>query len=268
MSAGEFHLPAAFDLTATFLLAITGTLAGMRRHYDIIGVFAVAFATALGGGLIRDGVFISAGPPVAITDVYYLPLVTVAVLATVLVGRFVPAVRRILSVVPTPNTETVSSSNEQQRTPSREKTASDAQLVFACIRFEHHLTKTYALILSLVDALGLGIYAVVVVQKSLNRGLPIGSAIFVGRSTRWEAVSLRDVLTREVPLLFKPGQFYALTAVMGSVVFVALVVLGRTDVQHSALMAIGVTFLLRLLAIRFDWQSPSLKWNESETGKS
>ena len=69
MLTGEFHLPAAFDLTATFLFAITGTLAGMRRHYDIIGVFAVAFATALGGGLIRDGVFISAGPPVAITDV-------------------------------------------------------------------------------------------------------------------------------------------------------------------------------------------------------
>ena len=49
MLTSEFHLPAAFDLTATFLFAITGTLAGMRRHYDIIGVFALAFATALGG---------------------------------------------------------------------------------------------------------------------------------------------------------------------------------------------------------------------------
>jgi hypothetical protein len=46
--AGEFQLPITFDLTATFLFAVTGALAGMRRHYDIIGVFALAFATALG----------------------------------------------------------------------------------------------------------------------------------------------------------------------------------------------------------------------------
>ena len=95
---GEFHLPVAFDLTATFLFAITGALAGMRRRYDIIGVFALAFATALGGGLVRDGSFYLLGPPVAITEVYYLPLVTLAVLLTILIGRFVPAVRRILSV--------------------------------------------------------------------------------------------------------------------------------------------------------------------------
>ncbi len=67
MLTEEFLLPVTFDLTATFLFAITGTLAGMRRHYDIIGVFALAFVTALGGGLIRDGIFISAGPPVGVT---------------------------------------------------------------------------------------------------------------------------------------------------------------------------------------------------------
>ena len=39
----------AFDLTATFLFAVTGTLAGMRRGYDIIGVFALAFVTAVEG---------------------------------------------------------------------------------------------------------------------------------------------------------------------------------------------------------------------------
>ncbi|HEX5020091.1 MAG TPA: TRIC cation channel family protein [Candidatus Binatia bacterium] len=264
MLTDEFHLPAAFDLTATFLFAITGTLAGMRRHYDIIGVFAVAFATALGGGLIRDGVFISAGPPVAITNVYYLPIVTVAVLATILIGRFVPAVRRILSVVPTPNTEIASPSNEPQGLQEGGNLAPATQTIFRRIHFEHHLAKTYALVLSLVDALGLGIYAVVGVQKSLNRGLPIGSAILVGAVNAVGGGLLRDVLTREVPLLFKPGQFYALTAAVGSVVFVLLVVFGRIDVQPGALVAIGVTFLLRLLTIRFDWQSPSLEWSENE----
>jgi uncharacterized membrane protein YeiH len=115
-----------------------------------------------------------------------------------------------------------------------------------------------------VDAFGLGIYAVVGAEKSLNRGLPIGAAILVGAVNAAGGGLLRDVLTREVPLLFKPGQFYALTAVVGSVVFVALALLTRVDVQHAAFVAIGATFLLRLLAIQFDWQSPALEWEEIE----
>jgi uncharacterized membrane protein YeiH len=260
--SGEFHLPVAFDLTATFLFALTGTLAGMRRHFDIIGVFALAFATALGGGLVRDGVFISSGPPVAITNGYYLPLVTVAVLVTVLIGRFVPAVRRILSVVPTPNIEMSSALDKPQPLLSDPEAASAPKSIFERIDLERHLAKTYGLILSLVDALGLGIYAVVGAQKSLERGLPIGSAILVGAVNAVGGGLLRDVLTREVPLLFKPGQFYALTAAAGSAAFVSLVVWGRMDVQQAALMAITTTFLLRVLAIRFDWQSPPLVWEE------
>jgi uncharacterized membrane protein YeiH len=118
------------------------------------------------------------------------------------------------------------------------------------------------MILSLVDALGLGIYAVVGAQKSLDRGLPIGACILVGTVNAVGGGLLRDVLTREVPLLFKPGQFYALTAVAGSAVFVSLIILAGRDVQHAALFSIGATFLLRVLAIRFDWRSPPMVWDE------
>ncbi|MGH7782482.1 MAG: trimeric intracellular cation channel family protein [Candidatus Binatia bacterium] len=260
MITGEFHLPAAFDMTATFLFAITGTLAGMRRHYDIIGVFVLAFTAALGGGLIRDGIFISAGPPVAITNVYYLPVVTVAVIATIIIGRIVPPVRRILSIVPTSNDEEVTPPVKPQHTT--EGRESGHQSLFERIRLEDHLAKTYATVLSLVDALGLGIYAVVGAQKSLDYGLPVGAAILVGAVNAAGGGLLRDVLTREVPLLFKPGQFYALTAVVGAVVFVSLVLVGRMDVQGAALVAIGSTFVLRVLAIRFDWRSPPMVWEE------
>ncbi len=260
--SGEFHLPVAFDLTATFLFAITGALAGMRRRYDIIGVFALAFATALGGGLVRDGVFISSGPPVAITEVYYLPLVTLAVFLTILIGRFVPAVRRILSVVPMPQSEMGSSTDKLPPLSSGPQAGSGQKSIFERINLEQHLAKTYGLTLSLVDALGLGIYAVVGAQKSLDRGLPIGSAILVGAVNAVGGGLLRDVLTREVPLLFKPGQFYALAAVVGSALFVSLVYWVRMEVQAAALMAIATTFFLRVFAIRFDWQSPPLVWED------
>ena len=224
--SGEFHLPVAFDLTATFLFAITGTLAGMRRHYDIIGVFALAFAAALGGGLIRDGIFISVGPPVAITNVYYLQVVTAAVIGTIVIGRIVPPVRRILSVVPTNiDIRCCLWSNRHIQLLWKEAKAAPGVFSSASI-LKHRLAKTYITVLSLVDALGLGIYAVVGAQKSLDQGLPVGAAILVGAVNASGGGLLRDVLTREVPLLFKPGQFYALTAVVGAIVFVFLIVGG------------------------------------------
>ena len=103
MLPAEFQLPVAFDLTATFLFAVTGTLAGMRRGYDIIGVFALAVVTAVwGGGLIRDGIFIQAGPPAVLTGLHYLPVIIAAVLGTIIIDSAVPPVRRILSGVPAP----------------------------------------------------------------------------------------------------------------------------------------------------------------------
>ena len=110
-----------------------------------------------------------------------------------------------------------------------------------------------------MDALGLGIYAVVGAQKSLDRGLPIGSAILVGAVTAVGGGLLRDVLTREVPLLFKPGQFYALTAAVGSALFVSLVYWVRIEVQAAALMAIAATFFLRV-------SSYSIRLAESTVG--
>src|SRR5437764_13620804 len=56
------RLPIAIDLGATFLFSITGAMVAIRRHYDLIGLFVLALACGLGGGLLRDGVFIQTGP--------------------------------------------------------------------------------------------------------------------------------------------------------------------------------------------------------------
>ena len=163
----------AFDLTATFLFAITGTMAGMRRQYDIIGVIVLAFATALGGGLIRDGVFISAGPPVAVTNMYYLPVVTAAVIGTIIIGKLVSPVRRILKAVPISNDETTTSFAEPPSIVPTGAQPRSAQGVFERLQIERRLAKTYITVLALVDTVGLGVYAVVGVQKSVNRRLPL-----------------------------------------------------------------------------------------------
>ena len=66
---------------------------------------------------------------------------------------------------------------------------------------------------------------------------------------------LRDVLTREEPLVFKPGQFYLLTALGGAVTFICAGVYLRITATQAALLAMAVTFLFRSLTIAFNWQT-------------
>src|ERR1044072_1696654 len=65
-------LPPFIDLAATILFSITGAMVAIRRHYDAIGVFVLALACGLGGGLMRDGLFIQQGPPVAMRNGSYI----------------------------------------------------------------------------------------------------------------------------------------------------------------------------------------------------
>jgi uncharacterized membrane protein YeiH len=58
------------DLLGTFVFAVEGATAGIQANLDLLGVMVVAFATALGGGIIRD-LLIGAVPPNSIRDWRY-----------------------------------------------------------------------------------------------------------------------------------------------------------------------------------------------------
>jgi uncharacterized membrane protein YeiH len=205
MNAAAFHLPVWFDLGATLAFSVTGALAGIRRGYDIVGIFFLALVSGIGGGLLRDGVFIhSEGPTPLLTDPRYIEVIAGATLVGVLFGRQLHGVQRLIAVI---------------------------------------------------DALGLGAYAVFGVQKSLLAGLPVPAALLVGIVNAAGGGLLRDIITREEPLVFKPGQFYVLAALVGAVMFVWLTVLTQLEATPAALIAIGLTFSLRLLSITFNWRT-------------
>ena len=77
----QFQLPIFFDIGATFIWAVTGAAMGVRRGYDYTGIFVMAFVSALGGGLLRDGIFLQHGPPVAVRGPMYLITVLVGAMA-------------------------------------------------------------------------------------------------------------------------------------------------------------------------------------------
>lgn len=81
-----FEVPIALDYIAMLTWAISGAVVGMRKRFDLTGIFVIALLSSLGGGLLRDGLFLHR-PPVALTNPAYLTLVAVAVLLVALFGR-------------------------------------------------------------------------------------------------------------------------------------------------------------------------------------
>ncbi len=205
MAAATFHLPVWFDLGATFAFGLTGALAAIKRGYDIVGVFFLALATGLGGGLIRDGVFLPghAATPL-LTDPRYIELIVAATIAGALFGGH---------------------------------------------------TKKFHRLIATIDALGLGAYAAFGTEKALTAGLAVPAAVLVGVINAAGGGLLRDIITREEPLVFKPGQFYVLTALAGAVVFVFLAVSLEQSATTAAGVAVTVTFVFRALTIRFNWRT-------------
>ena len=108
------------------------------------------------------------------------------------------------------------------------------------------------------DALGTGAYGVVGASKAFEAGLAIPACIFVGVMNAAGSVLIRDVLVREEPLIFKPGQFYVIASALGVTAFTLLAAVLQVSVVAAAFVGIAITFVFRLLAILFDWKTRSV----------
>lgn len=83
------------DLVGTFVFALSGATAGVKRHLDLFGVMVLSFAAASSGGIIRD-LLIGAVPPAAISDWRYLGT---SVLAGLITFRWYSSIDRLRSPV-------------------------------------------------------------------------------------------------------------------------------------------------------------------------
>ncbi|HEY5494108.1 MAG TPA: TRIC cation channel family protein [Candidatus Anoxymicrobiaceae bacterium] len=130
--------------------------------------------------------------------------------------------------------------------------AAVALAVLIAVAIGDKIEKRLTYVILIADALGLGLYAVVGSQKSINLGLTVYAARLIGIINATGGGLLRDVLSREDPVMFRPGQLYAVTAFVGVAVFLTLGVGFKTPAWVAAIVCIAVTFLLRILTVRFD----------------
>lgn len=99
MPPETFELSPLFDYAATLIWATTGALMAARRGYDLVGVLAIAFVSASGGGLVRDGLFLQQGPPAVLRSPVYLGIVLGAGLTVQLFGRTVQRLERLATPI-------------------------------------------------------------------------------------------------------------------------------------------------------------------------
>jgi uncharacterized membrane protein YeiH len=124
--------------------------------------------------------------------------------------------------------------------------------------FFHPLIARLSISILLMDALGLGFFAVVGTAKSLDAGLALVPAVLPGVFTGAGGGVVRDLLASEIPLILR-RDIYALAALLGAALFAALI---HFSANHTAavIIAVAETFALRVLAIRFNWQAPRPVW--------
>jgi uncharacterized membrane protein YeiH len=134
-------------------------------------------------------------------------------------------------------------------------------LVPACLcgMIGGHRIERFPRFIAVLDALGLGAYGVVGLEKALAAGLSVPAAVLVGVINACGGGVIRDILVREEPLVFKPGQLYALAALAGCLLHVALVSWAHFPLPVAGLLAFLATFLFRVLTIRFNWTSKAVK---------
>ena len=85
----------ALDLAGTFVFALSGAAAGVKRRLDLFGVLVLSFAAGNSGGIFRD-LLIGAIPPAAISDWRYL---AASLFAGVLTFFWYPAINRLRNPV-------------------------------------------------------------------------------------------------------------------------------------------------------------------------
>jgi uncharacterized membrane protein YeiH len=83
----------------------------------------------------------------------------------------------------------------------------------------------------------------------------VAASVLVGVINASGGGLLRDVLVRDEPLIFKPGQYYTLAAFTGCLLFVILTRYVHMVATDAAYLTIGTTFLFRVLTIQFNWTS-------------
>jgi len=193
------------EACALVAAAISGFIEARKRRLDTASTFIVGFASAFGGGTIRD-VLLDRRP------FYWVAHENYAILVFCL-ALIAPIIIQISSKIIN-------------------------QTVF-----------------TIVDAIGLGLFAISGTAISLNFGLPPFAATLLGVVSAVFGGVVRDILLNQMPSVLRDNTPYATCAFIGAWIYIGL---KHTYISESICLFISSSsiFILRIYAWKFNLKLP------------
>jgi len=106
------------------------------------------------------------------------------------------------------------------------------------------------------DAIGIGFFCIVGVQKSLLYGSSEVAAVVLGIFSAVMGGVIRDTLLNETPLIFHK-EIYATACLSGAILYVLLRA-GGIDQSVNIFVSATLVFVIRIIAVKFRLSLPSI----------
>ena len=110
----------------------------------------------------------------------------------------------------------------------------------------------------LFDTIGIAVFTILGIQISMGYQLSPEACLMMGVTSAVFGGVIRDVLTNEIPLIFRK-EIYATACFVGGLVYMLTFYINQND-QVNSVVAIIVVFAIRYFSIKKGW---SLNFNES-----
>jgi uncharacterized membrane protein YeiH len=123
-----------------------------------------------------------------------------------------------------------------------------------CVFFFHRLIEKLSKPVMVLDAIGLGLFAVSGARKALDFGLDPLPAVVLGVLTAVGGGAVRDLLVAETPRVLRE-EVYALAALLGAVIVVAGDRIGA-DPLPVLILGAALAAFVRILSVLRGWQAP------------
>lgn len=110
---------------------------------------------------------------------------------------------------------------------------------------------------NVVDAVGLGLFTIVGIDTAIRFGFEENAffVIFLGAVTGCGGSIIRDIMLREIPLIFTK-RIYAVASLAGGIVYYLLMVTLSLNAILAVIITLIFIFMLRILASVFRWDLP------------
>lgn len=116
--------------------------------------------------------------------------------------------------------------------------------------------KSFQTTLMLFDAMGLGFFTILGLQKGMALGLDPGICITLGTITGCFGGVIRDILLNTIPLIFRK-EIYATACIFGGLLYFALLKMSFPKVVIDLICIFSIV-LLRWMAVKKNWSLPKI----------